>query len=36
VLGSDAFMRTIESFPWIEQQLAWPMVVREDMDVPAE
>ena len=36
VLSSDAFIRTIESFPWIEQQLAWPAVVREDMDVPAQ
>lgn len=33
VLRDDAFARTIERFSWIEQQLAWPTAIGEDMDV---
>jgi DNA-binding transcriptional LysR family regulator len=30
-LRGDAFARTIESFPWIEEQLAWPTVAEDDI-----
>lgn len=34
-LRGDAFARTIETFPWIEQQLAWPTAVSANVDVAA-
>ena len=36
VLRGDAFARTIESFPWIEQQLAWPTALDGDMNGTAK
>lgn len=36
VLRNDAFARTIERFPWIEQQLVWPVAIGARMDLTDE
>jgi DNA-binding transcriptional LysR family regulator len=35
VLRDDVFARTIQSFPWIEQELSWPMSATANGDVAA-
>jgi DNA-binding transcriptional LysR family regulator len=36
VLTGDGFAQTIENFPWIEQQLSWPLVARDDLETSAQ